>query len=201
MKSYWQFISIGIFSTLIACSNPTTPTEKTIFTKADSVTETYLVLQDSLLRSWNILVNEENEKMNNLNTLVTQLMKSGNEERVLLNALDDRLAQLKKIRITQKTLGNPYVVEEYDFASNSLVAEIISVAENSEVVFQDPKLMALVDKIKLAEVRVDNHRSLYDSVAVVLNSFLDKNRNLLKEVDNTSNLEKKPLFKAASPQD
>lgn len=147
------------------------------------------------------MVNEENEKMNNLNTLVTQLMKSGNEERVLLNALDDRLAQLKKIRITQKTLGNPYVVEEYDFASNSLVAEIISVAENSEVVFQDPKLMALVDKIKLAEVRVDNHRSLYDSVAVVLNSFLDKNRNLLKEVDNTSNLEKKPLFKAASPQD
>lgn len=197
MKYCWPLFAVGIFTTLIACSS-NTRTEKTVFTKADSVTDTYLVLQDSLLQTWNVLVNEENEKINSLNALLDHLMAAGDHEKSMLTSLNNRLDQLRKIRITQKTLGNPYVVEEYDFASNSITTEILSIAEGGTVMIQNSKIVTLVDKIKLAETRMEVNRSLYDSVALTLNAFLDKHGNLLREVDKKSNLEKKPLFKAAS---
>ncbi len=198
MKGLIHFVLFSSFISLLACSSTTTKTERTLFTKADSVTETYLTLQDTLHHAWNLLVNDENMKIKNINTLLDHLLSWGAFEKTTLTTLDNRLDQLRKIRITQKTLGNPYVVEEYDFASNTLISELISLTESKPDLLRDKTIQNLLDQIKIAEQNVSVYRANYDSVAEVFNRFLSKNESLLKEIDRKVNLEKRPLFKAAS---
>jgi predicted mannosyl-3-phosphoglycerate phosphatase (HAD superfamily) len=108
--------------------------------------------------------------------------------------LQSRLQQLKQLRITQKTLTNPYVVEEYDFATSSLVAEIVALSESNSVLMQNKNLSVLIEKIKVAEQHTPLFRSSYDSIALLFNTFLEKNESSLKEIDKSGPLEKRPLF-------
>ena len=180
------------------CSSSTNTTERTLFTKADSVTDTYLTLQDTLHNAWNLLIKDESEKIRNLDLLLSHLMSGNHFDRSLLTSLDNRLDQLRKIKFTQKTLSNPYVIEEYDFACNSILSELISMTETKPELLANRTIQNLVDHIKNADQRVDTYRSNYDSVAELFNSFITNNKDILAEIDRKINLEKRPQFKAAS---
>ena len=134
---------------LLSCGRSTTSNEKTAFTHIDSLTETYLILQDTLLNSWNKLVNDENEKIEALNAALSHLT-SIVEPRDLVSSLDLQLLQLRQIRITQKTLYNPDVVDEFDFASNSLISEIISLAEANPTLKKNREFQSIIEKIKIS---------------------------------------------------
>ena len=178
---------------LLSCGRSTTSNEKTAFTHIDSLTETYLILQDTLLNSWNKLVNDENEKIEALNAALSHLT-SIVEPRDLVSSLDLQLLQLRQIRITQKTLYNPDVVDEFDFASNSLISEIISLAEANPTLKENREFQSIIEKIKISEGRVTIYRSDYDSIAQEFNSFLESNKLVLKDIDQNCSLEKRPLF-------
>src|SRR5688500_6837661 len=91
-------------------------------------------------------------------------------------------------------MENIQVVEEYDFASNSLVTELISMAESQTQFRYNTTLQKLVEAIRTADQRVDNYRQEYDRIAAAYNLFLDKHEHVLKEIDQDISLEKKPLF-------
>ena len=183
------------------CSSSSNTTERTLFTKADSVTDTYLTLQDTLHNAWNLLIKDESEKIRNLDLLLSHLMSENQFDRSLLTSLDNRLDQLRKIKFTQKTLSNPYVIEEYDFACNSILSEVIAMTETKPELLANRTVQNLVDHIKNADQRVDAYRSNYDSVAELFNSFISHNKDILAEIDRKINLEKRPQFKAASSKD
>ena len=180
---------------LLACSSNTNRAERTLFTKADSVTDTYLMLQDTLYNAWSLLIKDENQKISNLNSLVEHLMNGNHFEKVTLSSLNDRIDQLCKIKISQKSLANPYVVEEYDLACSSIITEVLSLAEAKPELLTDKYVQNLVDNIKNADQRVSTYRSNYDSVAELFNTFIESNRSLLEEIDRKFNLEKRPQFK------
>lgn len=182
---------------LLSCGRSTTSNEKTAFTHIDSLTETYLILQDTLLNSWNKLVNDENEKIEALNAALSHLT-SIVEPRDLVSSLDLQLLQLRQIRITQKTLYNPDVVDEFDFASNSLISEIISLAEANPTLKKNREFQSIIEKIKISEGRVTIYRSDYDSIAQEFNSFLESNKLVLKDIDQNCSLAKRPLFSLSS---
>ena len=182
---------------LLSCGRSTTSNEKTAFTHIDSLTETYLILQDTLLNSWNKLVNDENEKIEALNAALSHLT-SIVEPRDLVSSLDLQLLQLRQIRITQKTLYNPDVVDEFDFASNSLISEIISLAEANPTLKKNREFQSIIEKIKISEGRVTIYRSDYDRIAQEFNSFLESNKLVLKDIDQNCSLEKRPLFSLSS---
>lgn len=168
------------------------------FTKTDSLTETYLSLQDSVLQSWNMMINDDNHKLESMNSLIHELEVSGAADEQLLESFREQLDQLKRSRYTQKTLSNSDVVEEYDFASNALVTELLTLTESRREFAYNPTLQKLTDQIRTAEQRVETYREEYDHVAARYNAFLDRNRAYLKEVDADSVLEKRPLFEMAS---
>lgn len=186
--------TLGIF----ACVGSKTKTEQSNFTKIDSLTETYLVLQDSMLQSWNVMINDENEKNKAMHQLIHLLLASPEFEKEGLVALEQRLEQLERIRFSQKTISNPHVVEEYDFASNSLISELLSQIESAPNLQLNNKLQSLVDQIKISDQRVELYRSDYDSVASAYNSFLERYKSYLQEIDLNLNQEKRPLFQMAS---
>src|SRR5687768_1732586 len=88
----------------------------TRFTKADSLTETYLTLKDSMLQVWNVMINDDNRKIEAMSNLVHELMIGSAVDRQALKPYEDRIRQLKHSRYTQKTMANVDIIEEYDFA-------------------------------------------------------------------------------------
>ncbi|MFZ6010275.1 MAG: hypothetical protein ACOYXT_07980 [Bacteroidota bacterium] len=193
---------IFICSALTLCKCTEAPRGKeTHFTKADSLTDTYLALQDSMLSAWNVMIYDDNRKIKAMHNLLHELMISKPNHRDLLRTYEERLDQLTRTRYTQKSMANADVIEEYDFASNSLVTELISLAESQTEFAYNTTLQKLVDEIRAADQRVENYRVEYDIIAGQYNSFIEQNRALLKDIERDSFLEKKPLFEMVAEED
>lgn len=170
---------------------------ETSFTKVDSLTETYLVLQDTMLQAWNTMMHDDNRKLKAMNHLLHELGLTVPEKRDELNSLEERLDHLNSLRYDQRTMSDSERVSEYDFASNALVTELISLAESQKEFVYNPTIQKLVDSIRAADQRVNNYRAEYDRVASRFNVFIEHNKHSLKELEKDSVLEKKPLFQMA----
>lgn len=193
-----HFILAGLLACLLACTNRQPRQEKTSFTKVDSLTETYLMLQDSLLHAWNVMAWDEKEKTKAMHNVIHLMEEDRGFDSKTLVTLEQRLDQLDRIRFTQKSLANGYVIEEYDFASNSLVSEILSLAEADPRFIENIVVQRWVDKIKTTDQRVDEYRTNYDAIAIKYNQFLDRNKMYLHEIDKDCSGEKRALFRMAS---
>jgi septal ring factor EnvC (AmiA/AmiB activator) len=174
--------------------------ELTLFTKADSLTDTYLALQDSMLQTWNIMINDDNRKIEAMHNLLHELMVGSPVDQEILKSYEERIENLKTNRYTQKTMAEAQLVEEYDFASNALVTELISLAESQAQFPYNSTLQKLVDEIRLADQRVTNYREAYDLIAIRYNHFVEQNKQFMKEVDTDSFMEKKPLFQMVAEE-
>jgi septal ring factor EnvC (AmiA/AmiB activator) len=185
-------------SLFVVCSCDHKPKSEAVkFTKLDSLTDEYLDLKDRMLETWNAMINDDNQKLEAMSNLLHELVVSNPQNREALKTFGDRLIQLRNSRYTQKTMANTHVVEEYDFASNSLVNELVSMAESQRQYSYNTTLQKLVETIRSAEQRVENYRLEYDTIAEEYNRFIDSNRTALKEIDEDTFLEKKPLFQVA----
>lgn len=181
---------------LMQCGEKPKVEQDTAYTHADSITEVYLMLQDSLHDTWNLMLRDDNEKIKAMKSLVHELEIGTSFTPEKLALLDERIDQLIQIRYTPKTMSNADVVEEYDFASNSLVTELISMAESLPSFSYNTTIQKLVEQIRSADLRVDNYRADYDTVAAVYNRFIDGHATSIKETINTDTLMKKVLFSA-----
>lgn len=196
-NAIWCLPGLMLAMLLGACSGKTTEND-TAYTRIDSLTDTYLLLKDSMLNTWNRMLYDDNQRIKAMKSIIHELRvtREGNDEE--LQSLDYRIEQLLRIRYTQKTMINPDVVEEYDFASNSLVAEIIALAESIPSYGYNTTLQQLVERVRLAEQRIETHRINYDAAAQAYNQFIQANTPLLKEIDESAKPEKKPLFYSVS---
>ncbi|MBL0742808.1 hypothetical protein [Chryseolinea lacunae] len=195
------FLSLFISScgmVVMSCGEKKTEGPETTFTRIDSLTDSYLALQDSMLQSWNMMINDDNQKVSAMHNLLHELIVSTPDKREQLKEYEERLNQLSRLRYTQKSMGNADVVEEYDFASTSLITELISMAETKAEFTYNTTLQKLVDDIRMADQRVNNYRAEYDLITARYNTFLDKNRADLKEINHGDSLELKPLFQMVS---
>ena len=192
-----HYISGIVFSCsmLAICSCHHKPKSDSIkFTKLDSLTETYLDLKDSMLETWNTMINDDNQKIKAMQNVLHELAVSDPSHREELKHYQERLDKLMQSRYTQKSMADNHIVEEYDFASNSLVSDLISMAEAQKQFAYNTTLQKLVETIRTADQRVSNYRIEYDRIATEYNRFIDENKMALKEIDEDSFLEKRPLF-------
>ncbi|HEY5691351.1 MAG TPA: hypothetical protein VIS49_07845 [Cyclobacteriaceae bacterium] len=190
------YIAISLFLGISVSCTKSKHQDRTSFTKADSVSESYLNLEDSLLHAWNVMARDERDKIKAMHEILHMMQEQKEFEIERLKALGQRLKQLDKIKFTQKSLANSYVIEEYDFASNSLVSEILSLAESNDELIKNDKAQRLIDKVKFAEQRVNDYREAYDRIASRYNQFIERNEKYLTELDHQG--EKKALFQMAS---
>lgn len=172
--------------------------ETTEFTRIDSLTDRYLTLQDSMLDTWNVMIKDDNQKIKAMKGLLHEIQIGGQFVPGELHAYEQRVEQLNRIRYTPKTMWNTDVVEEYDFASESLVSELIALAESYTAFSYNTTLQKLVEEIRAADMRVENYRADYDAIAIQYNQFLEENKEILKEIAANGKLDKKPLFQVAS---
>ena len=173
-------------------------TEQTEFTKADSVTGTYLSLQDTMLQVWNTMIHDDNRKIQAMDHLIDKLSQTDPDKSEDLGNYQQRLDELQGMRYDQQSISDPEVVTEYDFASNSLVTELIALAESQGQFAHDKSLQRLVDSIRSADQRVLNYRAEYDQVASRFNRFVDQHHEILEGLAEDSFIARRPLFEMAA---
>ena len=194
------FVVIGCCALMGLTQTGCEPREKTSahdFTKADSLTETYLALQDTMLQVWNSMIHDDNKKIKAMHHLLHELTVINTSNRDELERLRERLDRLADMRYDQNSMSDPELVTEYDFASSSLITELTSLAESQKEFLYNPTLQKLVDSIRAADQRVLSYREKYDQVALNFNTFIDQNEELLEQIDSDE-FEKKPLFQMAA---
>lgn len=184
---------------LMSCGKTDDHALSASFSKEDYTTDHYLAYQDSLLESWNVMINDDNQKIKALNNLIHELFVTSVDDREELDNFQQQLDQLTRLRYTQKSMGNSDVIEEYDFATTTLVRELIAKAESRSEFGYNTTLQKLVEDIRLSDERVNNYRADYDLMVVKYNTFLEKNQAYLKGVEGDS-LQKKFLFQMVSAE-
>jgi len=167
-----------------ACSTSNTIHEHTSsFSKADSLTDIYLVLNDSVLQSWNRIVSTEVDKARTLQEIIGDLDAASILSDELRESLQVRMEQLEKIRFTQESIKDPQAVQDYDVAFKSIVDDITRLTkDDSEKMFGNLIISS------------SNNRLSYDKIANAFNAFVQKNKAMLKDVSTNNELEAKPLF-------
>ena len=169
---------------------------QTTFTKADSLTAKYLELEDSMLVAWNKLISNDNTKIRTMHNLVHELLVSSQYDKEELITIESRLNQLSEITFTQESIADPSLIEEYDFATNTLVSELVTLAQAHEAFAHNKVLQRLVEEIRQFDQQVEVNRSNYDLIADEFNKFLEHNKTMLTDVDG----EEKALFQVISSE-
>lgn len=169
-----------------ACSTSNSIHEHTTFSKADSVTDAYLVLSDSVLQAWNRVVSNEIDKSRSLQWIITDLDNGSLLSDELRESFQVRMEQLEKIRFTQETISDPQIVEDYDVAFQSIVDDLAKITkDDTDSLFKYLKELS------------KRNRLSYDNFARSFNSFLQENRSMLKDINANNELDAKPLFSVA----
>jgi hypothetical protein len=175
---------------IMACACSTTSSsihEHTTFSKADSLTDAYLVLTDSLLQSWNRIVVNEVDKTRTLQELISDLDNAHLLSDESRESFEVRIEQLEKIRFTQHTIDDPQAVEDYDLAFQSIVNDISRLAKSPG----SSDANAMVSHLRKNSII---NRLSYDSLARSFNEFVTKNKAALKDLDTSTELDAKPVF-------
>jgi LemA family len=183
------------------CTKQQPTSQEPTFTRQDSANDFYLAYQDSILQSWNVMISDDNQKINSMRNLLHELMVSNPDQREEFLEFDERLDNLIALRYDQKSIASKDTVEEYDFASNSLVSELLSMAEAQPEFAYNATLQTLAEEIRLADQRVSNYREDYDAIVTSYNLFLEHNQQYLTDIGTDSSmLEKKPRFQMVSEE-
>jgi hypothetical protein len=168
----------------------------TTFTKADSVTDSYLSLQDSVLRSWNIMIYDDNQKIKALRYLLHELQVTSSKDSISL--YEEKLDRLKEMRYDQESMADQIVIEQYDRASEKITSELINIAEARSEFKYNTTLQKLVQEIRIVDQRMILLRSEYDAITKKFNTFLQANKVYLSDIDQKDSLEPRPLFRSTS---
>jgi hypothetical protein len=182
------------------CGKTGEPKNLTTFTKADSLTERFLELQDSALITWNTLIRDEHEKIHFMHELIHELLVSSQSDKQQLVALENRLNNLSEMGLTQMSIDSPSFIEEYDFTTAAIITELITLGESHEKFAENNELRKLVDNVMLVDQRVENNRINYDMIASQYNKFIALNKSWLDEINDNTEIKTKPLFQEISPE-
>jgi len=195
-----MLVLFGVIS-LVGCNNQ--PENKTVaaeFDKIDSLRATFLTIEDSLVHTWNVMINDDNKKIKSLKRLVEEVIYAGGVDSTITQGFLSRLKQLKSERYSCKTMSSSDLIDSYDSISNALVNEIIALATSHEEFERNIVMNELIDEIGEAEGKILFFRIDYDDVAKMHNQFIEQNQAYMKDIDSKNDLKKIPIFELPPDQ-
>lgn len=162
----------------------------------DSLRTVYYSLNDSLMHSWNIMLEDDNKKLSNLQLLLEEIRKSENHDRDTLDSLAHMVQVLKNMRYDSVTVGNSNLIDQYDSTTTSVSDAIIEYTESLPDVDLNPVINVLIDQVVSANNSVLLYRIRYDSFSEDFNRFLEKYKNVMSAIDSSGGpVYKRPMFR------
>jgi len=195
------FFSILALISVISCTNhPENKTTETNFSQIDSLRGTFLTIEDSLWHTWNVMINDDNEKIKSLKRLVEEVMYAGGVDSSITAGLLEEVKLLKSRRYTFKTMADSDLIDQYDSISSSLMDDIIVLAVDHEEFERNIVMNEMVSEINESQGKVLYYRIDYDGIAKIYNQFIEENKSSMNDIDGKHVRKKLPLFELPSDQ-
>lgn len=191
MNKYLIYLLIPCF--LLGCAKST----KTIKDEAalvDSLKVEYAMIQDSLDYNWKVMIEEDDQKLADMKRLLDEITFTNSYDKGKVDELYQRIEQTKEMRYNRETMENSDLIDQYDFAINSLITEIVSLAKSHPEYENRPLMETLVNDIRTADENVLFMRMDYDDFVKEYNYFIKENKKYLNKIDSTAEFKSKPLF-------
>jgi hypothetical protein len=183
-----------LFST--GCTKTVRNAEAPQFTKADTLMDQLLVLQDSLHHRWlRVSMYEQlhNDYLKQLFQKAVSLRTLPAHEHI---AIDQQIIQLQQIQLNPRNMANPDVIREHDLARHALTTDIFLLVDLHDLHLKDSGIAHLARQIQGCQDATWTLRQTYDSLAHHYNQFLYQHREALVDHDPAAAHLPRPLFGA-----
>ncbi len=160
----------------------------------DSLSAEYAALLASADTAWNIMMDEDDQKLFYLKRLLKEISYTNLYDTVQYASLMARLEDLKNIRYDKNTVSDSQLIDKYDSLTIKLVPEIVNFAKSHPRYENYPMWAELIDDILELDNNVLFKRSDYDREAKKFNEYLSRNEEPLMDNLPGLDLNKKPLF-------
>lgn len=195
MRLAWLLIGTGMLLSA-ACTSTDHERREESFSKADTITDQLLVLQDSLHHRW--LRVSMHEQLHNVH-----LQELFDKTRMFLHlpepdqkSIEDQISQLHQLQLNPRNITNPDVIHEHDLARHALTTDIFHLIESHQLHRKDSAIAQLAYTIQGFQERTWQIRMRYDSLALHHNQFLMQHLPVLLSGDPEADHKPRPLFQA-----
>lgn len=162
----------------------------------DSLRSVYYGLNDSLEQSWNLMMEDDDGKINNLQLLLDEIRKLENHSQDTLDSLGLMINELQHMRYDSLTVGISNRIDQYDSATSAVSDAVIAYAESIPELEFNPVINVLLDQVMRANHSVLLYRIRYDNFSEDFNRFLEKYKNVMSAIDSSGGqVYKKPMFR------
>jgi hypothetical protein len=131
--------------------------------------------------SWQVMMNSDDGKIQNMDRLVSELLLIDGSDSVSLLAIRSGIEGLKKERYSKYNIRKTGIIDRYDSLTTSLIVTLKKEVSRNPKAEQFQIVNQLVSEISLADDSVLFYRKEYDRFADRLNLSMKKNKKKLKE--------------------
>ena len=150
---------------------------------------------------WNQMIASDDQKIDNLQTLLARIGRDKNYDKVMLTSAIEARDSLKKQRYGREGVGNIAAVDAYDSLQIRIMDQAYELADNNNLALRDSIAASLVHQIQDDDARVPILRAYYDKAAKAYNQYLKDYQDQLQKLGPPySELKPTPLFVEAQLQ-
>ena len=188
MKKILYILSVVSCIGFYACKTDKTKTtkstkERVIAPKTDAQVKADL---DNLLgeldRTWNEMIVSDDQKMDNLQTLLARIGRDKNYDKQALTDVIAERDNLKVKRYDRQGIGNISAVDAYDSAQIKVMDATSALVESTNLAARDTVAGQLSSKIQEDDSRVPIMRAHYDKAAKNYNQYLKVYREQIQKL-------------------
>jgi len=187
----FNFVLVSAMLLMFSCSRNNTPKQT-----RDVVIEDFrhnLTAADS---SWQIMMNSDDGKIQNMDRLVSELLLIDGSDSVALHTIQSGIEGLKKERYSRFNIRRAGIIDRYDSLTTSLIVNLKKEVSRNPKAEQFQIVNQLVNEISLADDSVLFYRKEYDRFADKLNLSMKKNKKKLKdEFQGIDSIASYPVFR------
>lgn len=187
-----------LFLTVAACSSRINrQTEEQLTDEQfDSLRSVYYGLNDSLKHAWNIMMEDDSEKINNLHLLLDEIQKLETRGTDTLDSLNQMVSMLEEMRYDSVSVRSSALIDKYDSANTAVSNAVLDYVENIPEAEYNPVVNVLVDQVMSANNSILLYRIRYDRFSEDFNIFLEKYKNVMSNIDSSGGpVYKRPMFR------
>lgn len=159
----------------------------------DSLRLVYTGLSDSLKLRWQILMSEEEQRLQDMRRLLLEISYTPVYNKARYDTLYENLKKVYEMRFEQESMTSEEI-DQYDSAASRLKTEIVQFALEHPDIEKYPLMGELIEDIEAADQQILFHRVQYDNYVRDYNHFLYGNREYLPKIDTANIPEEMPMF-------
>jgi hypothetical protein len=201
MKRILVVLSIASLAAFYSCKTDKTKTtetkkERVIVKRTNAQVKSDLdSLQKDLDNTWNEMIASDDQKIDNLQTLLARIGRDKNYDKQALTDLISARDNMKAKRYDRSGIANVAAVDAYDSVQIKILDETYKLVQSSNLADRDTIAGNLVNQIQDDDSRVPLYRAHYDKAAKNFNQYLkDYQPQIRKLGPPYSELKQVPMF-------